>query len=214
MQMIRPHQIVSLSRQRSSFSLKSSRIHPRTTAQHHILSSTKSKVWRLHVPIDLNPGSFERMNWQVAMARIKTLFAVRAWIKRLMCQSGSHDDDPMQYVDAAKAKAKASGVARYDVYYFYMICSVRPEIVENFKTTIDDNVKGSSSVRKSPMYLGGTYMHKGTRTSFVPGAADTRVGKRGTVLSTPQAVAQPAMVSWIVTAPKVRLKVEASTSTD
>ena len=59
-----------------------------------------------------------------------------------MTQSGTHDNDPWNFVEAAMRGF--TGVTKIAVYYFFIRCEGVPDIDSVFSPFLDDSLKGST----------------------------------------------------------------------
>jgi hypothetical protein len=77
---------------------------------------------------------------------IFTLFKVRAEMNKMMGVSGTHENDPMFFVDHAKQRVSGGGsVHRLALFFFYVKCIDNPRVDDEFCLGMSDNLKGSST---------------------------------------------------------------------
>ena len=74
--------------------------------------------------------------------KIETLFKIRRLMKKNMGQSGTHDNEAWNFVEAAMNGF--SGFTKVAVYYFYMRCEAVPDVDAVFQPFLDASLKGSS----------------------------------------------------------------------
>ena len=74
--------------------------------------------------------------------KITTLFAIRRQMKTNMGKSGTHDNEPWNFVEGAMKKH--TGFTKAAVYYFYMRCESVPDVDAVFQPFLDATIKGSS----------------------------------------------------------------------
>jgi hypothetical protein len=75
---------------------------------------------------------------------IMSMFKLCADIKKMMSISGTHDSDPMSYVDRAKERV-GGGLHRLSLYFFYVKCKDTPRVDDEFIVGMPDDLKGSST---------------------------------------------------------------------
>ena len=74
------------------------------------------------------------------------LFKIRQIMQENMTKSGTHESDPMMFVDQAIKKAKGvSGVGKWEMYYFFVRCEEHKELDNTFQEDMDDSLKSSST---------------------------------------------------------------------
>jgi hypothetical protein len=79
---------------------------------------------------------------QRPLENIHTLFKVRRLMKKNMTQSGTHDNDPYNFVEIAMREF--TGLTPIGVYYFYVRCEANKGIDDAFQPFLDNSLKGSS----------------------------------------------------------------------
>jgi hypothetical protein len=69
-------------------------------------------------------------------------------IKHLMTTvSGTHNNNPMAFVNKAKAKMKTVYVHRLALYYFFVKCEEFPQVDDEFASSLPEEMKGTSHNR-------------------------------------------------------------------
>jgi hypothetical protein len=64
--------------------------------------------------------------------------------------SGTHNNDPLAYVDRAKTTVKnIVGVHRLALYYFFVKCEEFPRVDDEFASSLPEDIKGSSNKKPS-----------------------------------------------------------------
>jgi hypothetical protein len=99
---------------------------------------------------DLNLKNFtSTMDNGTEMKKFFTgMFKLQREIKRLMTTvSGTHNNDPMAFVDKAKVKVKTVYVHRLALYYFFVKCKEFPRVDDEFASSLPEEMKGSSHNR-------------------------------------------------------------------
>lgn len=67
-------------------------------------------------------------------------------MKTNMTQSGEHDNDSYNFVEAAMKKVIGShGLTKIGCYYFFERCEVYPEVDENFSDAMETSLMGGTS---------------------------------------------------------------------
>ena len=74
--------------------------------------------------------------------KITNLFAIRRLMKKKMAQSGTHDNEPWNFVEASMRDFH--GFTKVSVYSFYMRCESVPDVDAVFQPFLDATIKGSS----------------------------------------------------------------------
>jgi hypothetical protein len=109
----------------------------------------------LNMAIDLT--KVDRIDVDNLRKKIIELFKIRRKVKDFMTQSGTHDNDPWNFVEAALSKN--CGLSKITFFYFYIRCEEHPGIDANFILFLDENLKGDSTSIVSPK--GGKNFKKG-----------------------------------------------------
>jgi hypothetical protein len=80
------------------------------------------------------------------------LFKLRSEIKKMMSISGTHNNDPMYYVDRAKQRVPGGGVCHCLslLYYFYVKCEENTHVNDEFTIGMPDDLKGTSTCTMVP----------------------------------------------------------------
>jgi hypothetical protein len=78
------------------------------------------------------------------------LFKLQREMKSLMhTVSGTHNNNPMGFVDNAKKNVKNGSVHHLSLDYFYVKCEEFPHVSNEFATSLPNKIKGSSN-KKPP----------------------------------------------------------------
>jgi len=84
------------------------------------------------------------------MQRLKKFFDLRKWIHDAMTQSGTHDSDAWDFLDAAiRAQKGCNYISKYSLFYFYLQCELYPVIDQKFQPFMKEELKGSSNDQSS-----------------------------------------------------------------
>jgi hypothetical protein len=59
--------------------------------------------------------------------------------------SGTHNNDPMVFIDHAKKKAKNCSGHHLALYYFFVKCKEHTRIDDHFVSSLPDEMKGTST---------------------------------------------------------------------
>jgi hypothetical protein len=78
---------------------------------------------------------------------INWMFCLQADMNKMMRFSGTHNSDPLSYVDCAKQRV-GIGAHRLALYYFFVKCKDNPHVDEEFIVGIHDDLKASSTGAK------------------------------------------------------------------
>lgn len=100
----------------------------------HLFEYMNSKEFNLKQVDHLQTDAFRK--------KITTLFKIRRVIKANMTQSGTHDNEAWNFVQAAMKGM--SGVTKEGAYYFYLRCEATPGIDAHFQPFMPSHLKGSS----------------------------------------------------------------------
>jgi hypothetical protein len=90
--------------------------------------------------VDLN--KYDQMTPDAFRKKVVTLFKVRRLMQKNMTQSGTHDNEPWNFVEVAMKEF--TGLTKIAAYYFFMRCEANPEIDGVFQPFLDSSLKGSS----------------------------------------------------------------------
>jgi hypothetical protein len=75
--------------------------------------------------------------------KVKDLFKTRALVKSMMTKSGTHSNDPWDFMQAACAKVHSITIDA--AYYFHVRCEEHADIIDaEFQVFMDQEIKGSS----------------------------------------------------------------------
>ena len=86
------------------------------------------------------------MTPEVYKKRINLLFRIRQKMRDNMTQSGTHDDDPWNFVDVAMNKIPGGRrLPKVGILYFFRRCEEFPNIDTSFQTFLDNSLKGSTA---------------------------------------------------------------------
>jgi hypothetical protein len=91
---------------------------------------------------DINLSNVDPFTPDAFKKKIHTLFKVRRLMKKNMTQSGTHDNDPYNFVEIAMREF--TGLTPIGVYYFYCRCEANKGIDDAFQPFLDNSLKGSS----------------------------------------------------------------------
>jgi hypothetical protein len=92
-----------------------------------------------------NVMQFDRDAFQ---KKITNLFKIRKAMIDNMTKSGTHDNNPWNFVEAAMRQYP--GFTKISVYYFYMRCEENPGVEGQFITFLDETIKGDTTSLCSP----------------------------------------------------------------
>jgi hypothetical protein len=110
-----------------------------------------------HNHVTTNPGykAIDLTNFSTTPIRgheikkyILGMFWLRADMNKMMAISGTHNNDPLSYVDRAKTRFGLSA-HRLALYYFFVNCKCKenPRVDNEFIVGMPDELKGSSTKR-------------------------------------------------------------------
>lgn len=104
----------------------------------YLMDLSSDKTIDLSSVVQYSPKTFQK--------RIMTLFTIRRTMKEFMTQSGTHDNEPWNFIQAAMGKVTKTGdsYTKIGVYYFYKRCESCPGIDDNFQPFLDGDLQGDS----------------------------------------------------------------------
>jgi hypothetical protein len=112
-----------------------------TTNDHYILELQANREINLRNVMTFSSDVFKK--------KITNLFRIRQKIKERMTTSGTHDNNPWNFVEGAMRLYP--GFTKISVYYFYTRCDENPGVESQFVTFLDDSLKGDSTTISSPI---------------------------------------------------------------
>lgn len=91
---------------------------------------------------DLNLRNVDQYNTEAFRKKIMNLFKIRQIMIKNMTESGTHDNDPWNFVEVAMKNF--SGMTKVSVYYFFMRCENTDGVDAHFQPFLDQSLKGGS----------------------------------------------------------------------
>jgi hypothetical protein len=91
---------------------------------------------------DINLHKVDPFTPEAFRKKIHTLLKIRGIMKKNMVQSGTHDNDPWNFVEIAMRDF--TGLTPIGVYYFYTRCEANEGVDSVFQPFLDSSLKGSS----------------------------------------------------------------------
>jgi hypothetical protein len=77
--------------------------------------------------------------------KILNLFKIRRIMQENMTVSGTHDNEPWNFVEVAMSKLPGAGFTKASVYYFFKRCELVPDIDSHFQPFLDPELMGDST---------------------------------------------------------------------